>query len=222
MSTTVLLADDQAIVRAGLRVLIDRDPALGVVGEASTGDLAVSMCRALRPDVVLMDIRMPILDGIQATRAILADPATARTRIIALTTYDTDDHIFEALRAGASGFLLKDTPPDELRRAVHTVAAGDGLLSPSVTRRLISHYARQPIPAAGPSPVAEAGLTDRETEVVTLVAGGMTNDEIAHHLTLSLATVKTHVSRAMAKLRVHDRAQLVIAAYRSNITRPPG
>jgi DNA-binding NarL/FixJ family response regulator len=214
-----LIVDDQAIVRAGLRVLIDRDPGLSVVGEAVNGAQAVEFARTLRPDVVLMDIRMPGLDGIQATRELLADPATAEVRVIVLTTFDTDEYVFDALRAGASGFLLKDADPAELRRAVHVAAEGDALLTPSITRRLITKYTRQP---ADPSlvPATVAGLTERETEVLGLVARGLSNEEIAGHLHLSPATVKTHVSRAMTKLGAHDRAQLVIAAYEGGLARP--
>jgi DNA-binding NarL/FixJ family response regulator len=215
----VMIVDDQAVVRAGLRVLIDRDPDLTVVGEATTGDQAVLIARTLRPDVVLMDIRMPGGDGIKATRELLAHPDTADTRVIVLTTFDTDEYVFDALRAGASGFLLKDTEPAELRHAVHVVANGDALLTPSVTRRLITQYTRQP---AEPAlvPAAIAGLTERETEILGLVGRGLSNEEIASHLQLSRATVKTHVSRAMTKLDAHDRAQLVIVAYEEGLAVP--
>lgn len=219
MTTRVVIADDQAIVRSGLRVLVARDPGITVVGEAATGKQAVEVAHALRPDVMLMDIRMPGIDGIQATREILRDPTTAGTRIIVLTTFDSDENVFDALHVGASGFLLKDTEPDELRRAVQVVAAGDALLSPSVTRRLIRAYVRQPTARSVPS-VAKAGLTERETEVLILVANGMSNDDIADHLVISRTTAKTHVSRAMTKLGVHDRAQLVIAAYQSGLAQP--
>jgi DNA-binding NarL/FixJ family response regulator len=221
MTVRVLIVDDQAIVRAGLRVLIDRDPGLTVVGDAATGEQGIELARTLRPDVVMMDIRMPGLDGIQATRALLAHPDTAGIRIVVLTTFDTDEYIFDALRAGASGFLLKDADPAELRRAVHVVAAGDALLTPDITRRLITRYIQQP---AVPSlvPVTVAGLTERETEILGLVARGLNNEEIASHLHLSRATVKTHVSRAMTKLGAHDRAQLVIAAYECGLSQAPG
>ena len=220
MTIRVAIADDQPLVRAGLRVLVDRDPGLTVVGEAATGDQAVQLARALRPDVLLMDIRMPGKDGLQATREILSRPDITGTRVIVLTTFDTDEHVFDALRAGASGFLLKDTDPAELRHAVHVVAGGDALLSPSITRRLIAQYARQP--AAPPLvPAATAGLTGREMEILGLVARGLSNDQIATHLHLSKATVKTHVSRTMTKLDAHDRAQLVIAAYEAGLAQPP-
>jgi DNA-binding NarL/FixJ family response regulator len=215
----VLIVDDQAVVRAGLRVLIDRDPDLTVVAEAVNGGQAVEVARTVRPDVVLMDIRMPGLDGIEATRELLAHPDTAGVRVVVLTTFDSDEHVFDALRAGASGFLLKDADPAELRRAVHVAAGGDALLSPNVTRRLITRYTQQP---ADPPlvPAAVAGLTERETEVLRLVARGLSNEQIAAHLHLSPATVKTHVSRAMTKLGAHDRAQLVIAAYEAGLARP--
>jgi DNA-binding NarL/FixJ family response regulator len=216
-----MIADDQAIVRSGLRVLIDRDPGLTVVGEATTGDQAIESAGALRPDVILMDIRMPGCDGIQATREILHQSSTAGPRVIVLTTFDSDQNVFDALRAGASGFLLKDADPEELRRAVHVVAAGDALLSPSVTRRLISAYVRQPAAPALTSASA-AGLTGREREVLILVARGMSNDDIARHLVISRTTAKTHVSRAMTKLGAHDRAQLVITAYESGLAHPAG
>jgi DNA-binding NarL/FixJ family response regulator len=220
MTTHVLIADDQAIVRSGLRVLISRDPGLTVVGEAATGRQAIDLARELRPDVILMDIRMPGLDGIQATREILQRPPTASIRVIVLTTFDSDQNVFDALRAGASGFLLKDADPDELRRAVHVVAAGDALLSPSVTRRLISAYVQHPT-SPPLKPAHTAGLTEREMEVLTLVARGMSNNDIARHLVISPTTAKTHVSRAMTKLGAHDRAQLVIAAYESGLAQPP-
>ncbi|WP_239133768.1 response regulator [Rugosimonospora africana] len=214
-----MIVDDQAVIRAGLRVLVDRDPDLTVVGEAVTGQHAVQLAPSLRPDILLMDIRMPGLDGIQATRQLLAAPDTAHLRVIMLTTFDTDEYIFDALRAGASGFLLKDTDPADLRKAIHVVAEGDALLTPNITRRLIDQYTRQP---AGPGllPATVAGLTERETEVLGLVGRGMTNGEIAAHLRLSPATVKTHVSRGMTKLDAHDRAQLVIAAYEYGLVRP--
>jgi DNA-binding NarL/FixJ family response regulator len=219
MSTRVMIVDDQAVIRAGLRVLVDRDPDLTVVGEAVTGQQALQLAPTLRPDVVLMDIRMPGLDGIQATRQLLVAPDTAHIRVIMLTTFDTDEYVFDALRAGASGFLLKDADPAELRKAVHVVAEGDALLTPNITCRLINQYTRQPTePCLLPATVA--GLTERETEVLSLVGRGLTNDEIASHLQLSPATVKTHVSRAMTKLGAHDRAQLVIAAYEYGLVRP--
>jgi DNA-binding NarL/FixJ family response regulator len=219
MSTQVMIVDDQAVIRAGLRVLVDRDPDLTVVGEAVTGQQALQLAPTLRPDVVLMDIRMPGLDGIQATRQLLAAPDTAHLRVIVLTTFDTDEYVFDALRAGASGFLLKDADPAELRRAIHVVAEGDALLTPNITRRLIDQYTRQPVEPRL-IPATPAGLTDRETEVLGLVGRGLTNDHIAGYLQLSPATVKTHVSHAMTKLGAHDRAQLVIAAYEYGLVQP--
>jgi DNA-binding NarL/FixJ family response regulator len=215
----VLIADDQAVVRAGLRVLIDRGPDLTVVGEAATGEQALDLARRLNPDVVIMDIRMPALDGIQATRELLADPATDHIRVIVLTTFDTDEYVFDALRVGASGFLLKDADPAELRRAVHIAAEGDALLTPSITRRLIARYTAQPAEPSLP-PATVSGLTERETEVLGLVGRGLSNEDIAGHLQLSQATVKTHVGRAMTKLDAHDRAQLVIAAYEYGLVQP--
>jgi DNA-binding NarL/FixJ family response regulator len=214
----VLLADDQALVRAGFRALIDAQSDLTVVGEASDGGHAVRLAVQERPDVVLMDIRMPGMDGLEATRRIVADPGCADVRIVILTTFDLDEYVFEALRAGASGFLVKDTEPVDLLRGVRAVAAGEGLLSPSVTRRLIEEFAlrsRSPQP-----PEATVGLTEREREVVALVGAGLSNDEIAAKLVVSPATAKTHVSRSMTKLGVRDRAQLVVYAYEAGLVRP--
>jgi DNA-binding NarL/FixJ family response regulator len=214
----VLLADDQALVRAGFRALIDVQPDLTVVGEASDGAHAVRLAVRERPDVVLMDIRMPGVDGLEATRRIVADPGCADVRIVILTTFDLDEYVFEALRAGASGFLVKDTEPVDLLRGVRAVASGDGLLSPSVTRRLIEEFAlrsRTPRP-----PEALDGLTEREREVVALVGAGLSNDEIAAKLVVSPATAKTHVSRSMTKLGARDRAQLVVYAYEAGLVRP--
>jgi DNA-binding NarL/FixJ family response regulator len=214
----VLLADDQALVRAGFRALIDAQSDLTVVGEASDGGHAVRLAVQERPDVVLMDIRMPGMDGLEATRRIVADPGCADVRIVILTTFDLDEYVFEALRAGASGFLVKDTEPVDLLRGVRAVAAGEGLLSPSVTRRLIEEFAlrsRSPQP-----PEAAVGLTEREREVVALVGAGLSNDEIAAKLVVSPATAKTHVSRSMTKLGVRDRAQLVVYAYEAGLVRP--
>ena len=216
----VLLADDQALIRAGFRMLLSGADDVEVVGEAGDGDLAVQMARVLKADVVLMDIRMPRVDGLEATRRIAADPQLGGVRILVLTTYETDEYIYAALRAGASGFLVKDTEPEELLHAVRVVARGDALLSPTVTRTLIADIARrpQPRPAAPASLLAE--LTEREREVVSLVAAGLSNDEIATRLVLSPLTAKTHVSRAMTKLGVRDRAQLVVLAYETGLVLP--
>ncbi|MEU4281426.1 response regulator transcription factor [Nocardiopsis dassonvillei] len=215
----VLLADDQALVRAGFRALLDSAPDIEVVAEAADGEAAVRLARAERPDVVLMDIRMPGMDGLAAAGRILADPALEATRVVILTTFDLDEYIFEALRAGASGFLVKDTEPGDLLRAVRVVHGGEALLSPGITRRLIADYARRPPSAPDPS-VRLNGLTEREREVVALVGGGLSNEEIAAHLVLSPATAKTHVSRAMVKLGVRDRAQLVVIAYETALVTP--
>ena len=215
----VLVADDQALVRGGFRVLVDSAPDLVAVGEASNGEEAVSLARETAPDVVLMDIRMPLMDGIEATRAIVSDPKTAETRIIILTTFDLDEYVYEALRAGASGFLLKDTDPDTLLDAIRVVAAGEALLAPSVTRRLIAEFARRPAhPHAHVDDLEH--LTEREREVLGLVARGLSNAEIAKELFISPATAKTHVSRVMMKLSARDRAQLVTLAYESGFVTP--
>lgn len=214
----VLLADDQALVRAGFRALIDSEDDLEVVGEARDGEEAVDLTSRRRPDLVLMDIRMPRLDGIEATRRIAADPRSGATRIVILTTFETDEYVFEALRAGASGFLVKDTEPAGLLEAIRVVARGDALLSPSVTRRLIAEFAAQPRTPRPDGRLAE--LTEREREVMALVAGGLSNDEIAERLVVSPATVKTHVSRVMGKLDARDRAQVVVLAYESGLVSP--
>ena len=213
----VVVADDQALVRVGLKVLLDTEDDLELVGEAENGRVAVEVVRRTRPDVVLMDVRMPVLDGIEALRQIVADPALAQTRIIVLTTFELDEYVFDALRGGASGFLIKDTEPAELLRAVRVVAGGESLLSPSVTRRVIGELvARAPRPG---TPHPDLGrLTDREREIVGLVAEGLSNDEIARLLVLSPATVRTHVSRAMIKLHARDRAQLVVFAVQSGLS----
>jgi DNA-binding NarL/FixJ family response regulator len=214
----IVLADDQALLRAGLRALLDAEDDIEVVGEAAHGQEAVSVVRTTRPDVVLMDIRMPGVDGLEATRTITTDPVLAETRVIVLTTFDLDEYVFEAVRIGASGFLVKDTEPAELLRGVRAVAAGDALLSPGVTRRLIAEFATRSRESATPQMLAP--LTQREREVVALVGEGLTNDEIAARLVLSPATAKTHVSRAMVKLQVRDRAQLVVLAYETGLVRP--
>ena len=216
MTLRVLIADDQALVRAGFRVLVDSDPELTVIDEAATGEQVVTLAREHRPDVILMDIRMPDLDGIQATERILADPDLGGTKVLVLTTFNLDRYIFAALRAGASGFLLKDTPPADLLTAVRVVAAGDALLAPSVTRRLIDEFTRRPAVLTTATRRLD-GVTAREREVLTLVGRGMSNSEIAEHLHLSLATAKTHISRLLAKLHARDRAQLVIAAYEAGL-----
>ena len=217
----VALADDQALVRVGFSVLIDAEPGLEVAGVASNGREAVELARSERPHVMLMDIRMPEIDGIEATRQIVADPALNDTRVIILTTFELDEYIVEGLRAGASGFLLKDIEPLELVRAITVVAAGESLLSPSVTRRLIGEFVNRSDTAAIPSPKLDV-LTEREREVLALVGGGLSNQEIAAELFISIATARTHVSRAMTKLHARDRAQLVVAAYESRLVTPGG
>ncbi|TLM96088.1 MAG: response regulator transcription factor [Actinobacteria bacterium] len=215
----VLVADDQSLVRSGFRMLVDSASDLEVVGEASSGAEAVSLARELRPDVVLMDIRMPGMDGIEATRALGADPDTAGVRVLVLTTFDLDEYVFEALRAGASGFLLKDTDPDDLLDAVRVVASGEALLAPSITRRLIAEFASRPAgPLMGAPDLSQ--LTEREHEVLALVGRGLSNGEIATELFISPATAKTHVSRVMMKLGARDRAQLVVIAYESGLVTP--
>jgi DNA-binding NarL/FixJ family response regulator len=213
----VVLADDQALVRAGFRSLLDAQDDIEVVGEASSGDEAVAITRRLRPDVVLMDIRMPGSDGLHATRQIGDDHDLDRVRIVILTTFELDEYVFEAVRAGASGFLVKDTEPVELLRAVRAVAGGDALLSPSVTRRLIEAFATHSKPLEPSDDLRR--LTKREREVMALVARGLNNDEIAEQLYVSPATAKTHVNRAMTKLGARDRAQLVVVAYETGLVR---
>jgi DNA-binding NarL/FixJ family response regulator len=212
----VLLADDQALVRAGFRVLLQSAPDIEVLGEAANGQEVVRLAREVRPDVVLMDIRMPLVDGLEATRRICADPELAAVHVLILTTFESDDYVFEALRAGASGFVLKDIEPTDMLQAVRVVAAGEALLAPSITRRLIADYASRP-ERRRPSPKALDILTEREREILALVATGKSNDEIAGQLFLSPATVKTHVSRTMSKLEARDRAQLVVFAYESGL-----
>jgi len=219
----VLLADDQALIRAGFRVLVDAAEDLQVVGEATDGRQAVDLARRERADVVLMDIRMPGVDGLEATRRISADEDLAGVKVIILTTFESDEYVYQALRAGASGFLVKDTEPADLIQAVRVVARGDALLSPSVTRRLITDIASRPERRLGSDQASGkilAGLTDREREVMALVAEGLSNDEIAARLFLSPLTAKTHVSRIMTKLNARDRAQLVVLAYESGLVTP--
>jgi DNA-binding NarL/FixJ family response regulator len=250
----VLLADDQALVRAGFRALLESADDISVVAEAQNGGAAVALVRELTPDVVLMDLNMPEVDGLTATGRITADPSLAAVKVVVLTTFDDDEHVFAALRAGASGFLVKDIEPEELLQAVRVVARGDALLAPSVTRSLIAAFARQPAqapaapgagagagpgrPGAGAGPgapgapsgdaravarqVGLAALTDREREVVALVAAGLSNDEIAARLVVSPLTAKTHVSRSMTKLAARDRAQLVVIAYEHGLAGPGG
>lgn len=212
----VLIADDQDLVRLGLRTLLESEDDLSVVGEAADGLRAVELARQLRPDVVLMDVRMPGIDGIEATRRIAADPALGGTRVVVLTTFEMDEYVFDALRHGASGFLIKDTKPAELLRAVRLVAGGEALLSPSVTRRVVGEFANRSQRATKPHPQLGA-LTEREREIVGLVGEGLSNDEIAQRLVVSPATARTHVSRAMVKLGARDRAQLVVFAYQSGL-----
>ncbi|MFJ2376935.1 response regulator [Streptomyces sp. NPDC087769] len=214
----VLLADDQSLVRAGFRALLDAQPDIKVAGEAADGAEAVRLVGELRPDIVLMDIRMPHLDGLAATRAITEDARLDDVRVVMLTTFELDEYVFEAIRSGASGFLVKDTEPDELLRAVRAVVGGDALLSPGVTRRLIAEFA-----ARSKEPAAATGLrelTEREREVMALVGIGLSNEEIARRLVVSPLTAKTHVSRTMVKLGARDRAQLVVLAYESGLVRP--
>jgi DNA-binding NarL/FixJ family response regulator len=215
----VLVADDQALVRASFRLLVETDPGLQVIGEAATGAEAVEIATREKPDVLLMDIRMPVMDGIEATRQITASEQTAGVRVLILTTFDLDDYVYAALRAGASGFLIKDTPPADLLAAIRVIAAGDALLAPSITRRLIAEFARRPQPSQQPV-AALAGVTGREREVLALIGRGLSNPEIAQALHVTMATTKTHVSRLLAKLGARDRAQLVIAAYETGLIQP--
>ncbi|MBT2506048.1 response regulator transcription factor [Streptomyces sp. ISL-98] len=217
MTVRIVLADDQPLVRAGLRVLMADTPDIDVVGEAGTGTEAVRLAGDVHPDVVVMDIRMPGMDGIEATRLITAGPDAAR--VLVLTTFDDDDYVYAALRAGASGFLVKDMALEDILAAIRVVAAGDGLIAPSVTRRLIEEFAARPEPARPPRSVE--GITGREREVMTLVGRGMSNSEIASHLCISVATVKAHVARLFTKLGARDRVHLVIIAYETGMVAPP-
>jgi DNA-binding NarL/FixJ family response regulator len=222
MNVRVLLADDQALLRATFRILIDSTDDLTVVGEAADGRQAVDLARRLEPDVVVMDIRMPGVDGLAATAEICADPELSATRVLILTTFEIDEYVAQALRAGASGFLGKDVGADDLLAGIRTVASGDALLSPAATRVLIGRYLAAPQPdGALPSPERLAVLTSREREVMALVAEGRSNDEIAEHLVVSPLTVRTHVHRSMAKLDARDRAQLVVLAYQTGLVKPP-
>jgi DNA-binding NarL/FixJ family response regulator len=213
----LVLADDQTVVRAGFKALLELTDDLVVVGEAANGREAVALARSTRPDVVLMDIRMPVLDGLEATRRIVSDPHLEAVRVLVLTTFEVDEYVFQALRTGASGFLLKDVDPEDLRSAIRLVATGHSLLAPAVTRRVIEEFSRETVGAD-----RLRVLTDREREVVGLVAAGLSNDEIAVKLTMSPLTAKTHVSRAMVKLGVRDRAQLVVLAYETGLARVGG
>jgi DNA-binding NarL/FixJ family response regulator len=224
VSVRVVVADDQNLVRAGIRGIIDSEPGMVVVGEAASGGQAVEVANRTRADVVLMDIRMPGLDGIQATARITGTAATSHIKILILTTFELDEYVFGALYAGASGFLLKDALPDELVGAVRVVAAGDALLSPSITRRLVREFVRRPLPAerhrdTDPARIPDT-ITDREREVLELLASGLTNTEIARRLHISPSTVKTHVTHLLTKLDARDRVQLVIHAYRSGLAAP--
>ena len=215
--TTVLIADDQALVRVGLRKILDSEPEITVAGEASDGQDAIASARRLRPDVVLMDIRMPVLDGIEATRRIVgAQPAT---RVLILTTFGLDGYVYDALRAGASGFMLKDAPAEQIAAAVRIIASGEALLAPAVTRAVIEEFARHPAPAPGP-PRAVADLTPREREVLDLLSRGLSNPEICRQLVISEATAKTHVARILQKLGLRDRIQAVIYAYENGLVTP--
>jgi len=213
------ICDDQALVRDGLRVQLGLVPDIDVVGEASDGEQAVALARRERPDVLVMDIRMPVLDGIEATRRIVADAATQRVRVLVLTTFDLDEHVYAALSAGAIGFLLKDATPEEIVRAIRVVAAGESLLAPTVTSRLVREFASRPT-AGRPRAELLTSLTEREVEVLLLIAQGLSNAELAERLVVSHATAKTHVSRILSKLGLRDRAQLVVAAYEAGLVVP--
>jgi DNA-binding NarL/FixJ family response regulator len=219
MTIGVVIADDQALVRGGFRVLVDSAKDMEVLGEAGNGAEAIALALQYVPDIVLMDIRMPVLDGIEATRRIKTDPATAHVKVLILTTFDLDDYVYAALRGGASGFLLKDTAPEDLLAGIRIVAAGDGLLAPTVTRRLIHEFAARP-ERATPHPAIFDVLTGREREVLVEVARGLSNAEIAERLHMSAATAKTHVSRLLMKLDARDRTQLVVLAYETGLATP--
>jgi len=216
---SVVVADDQGVVRAGCRALLTAEPDIDVLGEAVDGASAVALARETRPDVVLMDIRMPGMDGIEATRAITADPALARVRVLILTTFEIDEYVFEAIRAGASGFLVKDAEPEDLVRAVRVVAAGEALLSPGATRRLLAEIASRPQRRAATPAILQV-LTGRERDVLAAIADGASNDEIADRLVISPATVRTHITRVLSKLGARDRAQLVVMAFEAGLVAP--
>jgi DNA-binding NarL/FixJ family response regulator len=216
----VLLVDDQELVRTGFRMILGGETDIDVVGEASNGREALEQAARLRPDVIVMDIRMPVMDGLEATRRLLSEPGVEAARVLVLTTFDADEHVVQALRAGASGFLLKDVAPVDFVKAIRTVAAGDALIAPTVTRRLLSRFAQLPLPGDALQVEGLAQLTDREHEVLKLVALGLSNREIAERLTLAEPTVKTHVSHLLLKLELRDRAQLVALAYESGVVRP--
>jgi DNA-binding NarL/FixJ family response regulator len=220
MTVRVLLADDQALLRLAFKVIIDSAPDLEVVGEASTGREAVQLARRTRPDVVLMDVRMPDMDGLTATRLIASDENLVDVRVLIITTFDIDEYVFQAVRAGASGFVGKGVEPGELIEAIRVVNRGDALLSPTATKALIARFLDRPDSGSLSASDRLTRLTDREREVLTMVAAGMPNDEIAQHLVISVHTAKTHVKRAMAKLGAHDRAQLVVIAYETGVVRP--
>ena len=222
MTIRVVVADDQALVRSGFAMLLNGEPDIEVVGEASNGAEAVALAASEHPDVMLMDVRMPVMDGLEATRRITGDQSLAGTRVVILTTFDLDEYVHEGLRAGASGFLLKDTMPVDLIQAVRVVAAGDALIAPRIMRRLIEEFVRRPEPSGATATAALDQLTDREREVLELVAKGQSNAEIASSLYVSHATVKTHVSRLLMKLDARDRAQLVVIAYETGVAMPGG
>jgi DNA-binding NarL/FixJ family response regulator len=222
VSVRVLIVDDQALVRAGFRMILDAQPDIEVVGEAADGEVAIRLARRFRPDVILMDVRMPGLDGLEATRRLLGSAEGTPPRIVILTTFDVDEYVYAALQSGASGFLLKDVSPEQLVAAVRTVSVGDALLAPSITRRLVERFARPGPVALDPSASAVAALTARETEVFRLVARGMSNAEIADALVVSEATVKTHVAGILAKLNIRNRAQAIVLAYETGVVQVSG
>ena len=218
MSISILIVDDQAMVRAGFRMLVEAEPDIQVVGEAEDGAVAVSAVRSLKPNVVLMDIQMPVMDGLEATRHIVAEQSKVPTRVLILTTFERDDYIFESLRSGASGFILKNAPPEDLVNAIRVVSDGNALLAPSVTRRIIAEFAKKSVPKTYDEEMKR--LTEREIEVLRMVSRGKTNEEIASELVIGEATVKTHVSNVLTKLDLRDRVQAVIFAYESGLVQP--